>query len=162
MLALGGKAFYVAGLPAICCVLLSFTHACFYLCCRRRAVWSLKNQVHAPDLVQVLKTWQVLRNRSTTLTDTFKVLFCECAHVWWELGLITETLFQDVMTLSHSQAPQKPIRRKYNPESQNPETVPPPSIQFPPPAKPAQKLVKSLTWAQFSTNKCGYYWVEFT
>lgn len=59
---------------------------------------------------------------------------------------MTETFFQDVIAVSHGQAPQKPIRRKYNPESQNPETVPPPSIPFPPPAKPAQKLVKRLTY----------------
>lgn len=138
----------MAGLPAIFCVLLSFTHACFYLCCRRRAVWSLRNQVHAPDLVQVLKTWRV-RNRSTTRTEIFTapplVLFYEWAYVWWEL-IITETFFQDVITVSHSQAPQKPIRRKYNPESQNLETVPPPSIPFHPPAKPAQKLVQSLAY----------------
>lgn len=55
---------------------------------------------------------------------------------------MTETFLQDVIGVSHSQAPQKPVRRKYNPESQNPETVPPPGVPFPPPAKPAQKLVK--------------------
>uniref|UniRef100_A0A1A7XRC7 RALBP1 associated Eps domain containing 2 n=1 Tax=Iconisemion striatum TaxID=60296 RepID=A0A1A7XRC7_9TELE len=42
---------------------------------------------------------------------------------------------------AHSQAPQKPVRRKYLPESQNPETGPPPVMTFPPPAKPSQKLL---------------------
>ncbi|MEQ2272739.1 hypothetical protein XENORESO_009816, partial [Xenotaenia resolanae] len=51
----------------------------------------------------------------------------------------------DVSGTPHSQAPQKPIRRKYHPESQNLETgPPPPAMPFPPPAKPSQKLVKDL------------------
>ncbi|XP_069006860.1 ralBP1-associated Eps domain-containing protein 2 isoform X1 [Embiotoca jacksoni] len=60
-------------------------------------------------------------------------------------GLSTEDLTnpskQDATGASHSQAPQKPVRRKYHPESQNLETVPPPAVPFPPSAKPAQKLL---------------------
>ncbi|XP_055363633.1 actin remodeling regulator NHS-like [Betta splendens] len=41
---------------------------------------------------------------------------------------------QDVIGVSHSQAPQKPVRRKYHPESQTPKTLPAP-------AKPAQRLL---------------------
>ncbi|XP_070688261.1 ralBP1-associated Eps domain-containing protein 2 [Pempheris klunzingeri] len=48
---------------------------------------------------------------------------------------------QDMIGVSHSQAPQKPVRRKYHPESQNLEAVPSPAMQFPPPTKPAQKLL---------------------
>ncbi|XP_017279046.1 ralBP1-associated Eps domain-containing protein 2 [Kryptolebias marmoratus] len=48
---------------------------------------------------------------------------------------------QDVSGASHSQVPQKPIRRKYLPESQNLEIGPPPAMPFPPPAKPSQKLL---------------------
>ncbi|XP_044054608.1 ralBP1-associated Eps domain-containing protein 2 isoform X2 [Siniperca chuatsi] len=48
---------------------------------------------------------------------------------------------QDVIGVSHSQAPQKPVRRKYHTESQNLEPVPPPAMPFPPPTKPAQKLL---------------------
>ncbi|XP_026160477.1 ralBP1-associated Eps domain-containing protein 2 isoform X2 [Mastacembelus armatus] len=48
---------------------------------------------------------------------------------------------QDVTGVSHSQAPQKPVRRKYHPESQNLETIPSPAMPFPAPAKPAQKLL---------------------
>lgn len=56
---------------------------------------------------------------------------------------MTETSPQDVIGVPHSQAPQKPIRRKYHPESQNLETVPPRGMLFPPSTKPApQKLVK--------------------
>uniref|UniRef100_A0A3Q3JL67 Uncharacterized protein n=1 Tax=Monopterus albus TaxID=43700 RepID=A0A3Q3JL67_MONAL len=43
---------------------------------------------------------------------------------------------QDMIGVSHSQAPQKPVRRKYHLESQNLETMP-----FPPSTKPAQKLL---------------------
>uniref|UniRef100_A0A3Q0QUP0 RALBP1 associated Eps domain containing 2 n=1 Tax=Amphilophus citrinellus TaxID=61819 RepID=A0A3Q0QUP0_AMPCI len=49
--------------------------------------------------------------------------------------------FQDMTAASHNQPPQKPVRRKYLPESQNLEAVPPPAVPFPPPAKPAQKLL---------------------
>ncbi|XP_059197447.1 ralBP1-associated Eps domain-containing protein 2 isoform X2 [Centropristis striata] len=48
---------------------------------------------------------------------------------------------QDVIGVPHSQAPQKPVRRKYYAESQNLETVPPPAMPFPTPTKPAQKLM---------------------
>lgn len=41
--------------------------------------------------------------------------------------------------VSRNQAPLKPVRRKYHPESQNLESVPPPGVPFPPSAKPAQK-----------------------
>lgn len=54
---------------------------------------------------------------------------------------LTNPSKQDVIGTSHSQAPQKPVRRKYHPETQNLETVPPPAMPFPPPAKPAQKLL---------------------
>ncbi|XP_047230737.1 ralBP1-associated Eps domain-containing protein 2 isoform X4 [Girardinichthys multiradiatus] len=55
---------------------------------------------------------------------------------------LTSTSKQDVSGTPHSQAPQKPIRRKYHPESQNLETgSPPPAMPFPPPAKPSQKLL---------------------
>ncbi|XP_034736688.1 ralBP1-associated Eps domain-containing protein 2 isoform X2 [Etheostoma cragini] len=47
---------------------------------------------------------------------------------------------QDGMGVCHTQAPQKPLRRKYQTESQNLETVPPPVMPFPTPTKPAQKL----------------------
>ncbi|KAK2835903.1 hypothetical protein Q5P01_016387 [Channa striata] len=48
---------------------------------------------------------------------------------------------EDAIGVSHSQAPQKPIRRKYHPETQNPETAPPPAMLFPPPTKTAQKML---------------------
>ncbi|XP_035504231.1 ralBP1-associated Eps domain-containing protein 2 isoform X2 [Scophthalmus maximus] len=51
---------------------------------------------------------------------------------------LTNASKQDVCP---SQAPQKPVRRKYHPESQNPEAAPPPAASFPPTAKPAQKLL---------------------
>ncbi|KAM9357835.1 ralBP1-associated Eps domain-containing protein 2 [Symphorus nematophorus] len=54
---------------------------------------------------------------------------------------LTNASKQDVTGVSHSQAPQKPVRRKYHPESQNLEPVPPPAVPFPPPAKSAQKLL---------------------
>ncbi|KAK5599870.1 hypothetical protein CRENBAI_014469 [Crenichthys baileyi] len=54
---------------------------------------------------------------------------------------LTSTSKQDVSGTPHSQVPQKPIRRKYHPESQNLETGPPPAMPFPPPAKPSQKLL---------------------
>ncbi|XP_047444078.1 ralBP1-associated Eps domain-containing protein 2 [Mugil cephalus] len=54
---------------------------------------------------------------------------------------LTKPSKQDITGASHSQAPQKPVRRKYHPESQNLETVPPPAMPFPPPAKPPQKLL---------------------
>ncbi|XP_039666144.1 ralBP1-associated Eps domain-containing protein 2 [Perca fluviatilis] len=48
---------------------------------------------------------------------------------------------QDGVGVCHSQPPQKPLRRKYHPESQNLETVPPPAMPFPTPTKSAQKLL---------------------
>ncbi|XP_022055975.1 ralBP1-associated Eps domain-containing protein 2 [Acanthochromis polyacanthus] len=48
---------------------------------------------------------------------------------------------QDAIGSSHGQAPQKPVRRKYHPESQNLETPPPPAVSFPPAAKATQKLL---------------------
>ncbi|XP_074492902.1 ralBP1-associated Eps domain-containing protein 2 isoform X3 [Sebastes fasciatus] len=47
---------------------------------------------------------------------------------------------QDVIGLSHIQVPQKPVRRKYHPERENVEAVPPPAMPFPTPTKAAQKL----------------------
>lgn len=154
MLVLGGKVFnrkaYVAGLPAIFLCFTEF-YSCLFLSVLQEES-SMKPEEPGPrsrfgpsteDLTSASKQ---VNNANRNFQGPPLVLFYECAYVWWELGLITETFFQDVITISHSQAPQKPIRRKYNPESQNPETVPPPSIPFPPPAKPAQKLVKSLTY----------------
>ncbi|XP_033476600.2 ralBP1-associated Eps domain-containing protein 2 [Epinephelus lanceolatus] len=54
---------------------------------------------------------------------------------------LTNASKQDVIVVSHSQPPQKPVRRKYHPESQNLETLPPPAMPFPTPTKPAQKLL---------------------
>lgn len=54
---------------------------------------------------------------------------------------LTNASKQDVIGVSHSQAPQKPVRRKYHSESQNLETTPPPAMPFPPPTKSAQKLL---------------------
>uniref|UniRef100_A0A1A8K5K7 RALBP1 associated Eps domain containing 2 n=1 Tax=Nothobranchius kuhntae TaxID=321403 RepID=A0A1A8K5K7_NOTKU len=54
---------------------------------------------------------------------------------------LTNNSKQDGSGSSHCQAPQKPVRRKYLPESQNPETGPPPGMVFPPSAKPSQKLL---------------------
>ncbi|XP_076582608.1 ralBP1-associated Eps domain-containing protein 2 [Chaetodon auriga] len=48
---------------------------------------------------------------------------------------------QDVIGVSHGQAPQKPVRRKYHPETQNLEATPPAAMPFPPSSKPAQKLL---------------------
>ncbi|XP_034529820.1 ralBP1-associated Eps domain-containing protein 2 isoform X2 [Notolabrus celidotus] len=53
---------------------------------------------------------------------------------------LTSASKQEVIGVSHSQAPQKPVRRKYHPESQNLETGPPPAMSFPPQTKHAQKL----------------------
>uniref|UniRef100_A0A3P9PYM7 RALBP1 associated Eps domain containing 2 n=1 Tax=Poecilia reticulata TaxID=8081 RepID=A0A3P9PYM7_POERE len=48
----------------------------------------------------------------------------------------------DVSGTPHGQAPQKPIRRKYHPESQNLETgAPPPAMPLLPPAKTSQRLL---------------------
>ncbi|XP_044216793.1 ralBP1-associated Eps domain-containing protein 2 isoform X2 [Thunnus albacares] len=54
---------------------------------------------------------------------------------------LTNASKQEAIRVSHSQAPQKPVRRKYHPESQNLEPVPPPAVTFPPPTKPSQKLL---------------------
>ncbi|XP_028260231.1 ralBP1-associated Eps domain-containing protein 2 isoform X2 [Parambassis ranga] len=54
---------------------------------------------------------------------------------------LTNTSKQDITAASHGQVPQKPIRRKYHPESQNLETPPPSAMPFPTPAKTSQKLL---------------------
>ncbi|XP_030290249.1 ralBP1-associated Eps domain-containing protein 2 [Sparus aurata] len=54
---------------------------------------------------------------------------------------LTNASKQDVIGVSHSQAPQKPVRRKYHPDGQNLEAAPPPTVPFPTPAKSAQKLL---------------------
>ncbi|KAF7653959.1 hypothetical protein LDENG_00076570 [Lucifuga dentata] len=54
---------------------------------------------------------------------------------------MTNTSKQDMIGASHSQAPQKPVRRKYHPDGQNLEAIPPSALPFPPPNKPAQKLL---------------------
>ncbi|XP_060885609.1 ralBP1-associated Eps domain-containing protein 2 isoform X2 [Labrus mixtus] len=53
---------------------------------------------------------------------------------------LTNASKQEVTGVSHSQVPQKPVRRKYHPESQNLESGPSPAMSFPPPTKPAPKL----------------------
>lgn len=54
------------------------------------------------------------------------------------MWLMNETLLQD--GVGASQAPQKPVRRKYHPENPSVETVPPTGTSFP--TKAAQKLVE--------------------
>ncbi|GAA6217823.1 ralBP1-associated Eps domain-containing protein 2 [Lates japonicus] len=54
---------------------------------------------------------------------------------------LTNASKQEVIGVCHSQAPQKPVRRKYHPECQSQETAHPPAMSFPPPSKPAQKLL---------------------
>ncbi|KAG7228877.1 hypothetical protein INR49_008655 [Caranx melampygus] len=54
---------------------------------------------------------------------------------------LTNTSKQDVTGVCHSQAPQKPVRRKYHTETQNLEATPPPAMTYPATAKPAQKSV---------------------
>ncbi|KAM4629785.1 ralBP1-associated Eps domain-containing protein 2 [Polymixia lowei] len=54
---------------------------------------------------------------------------------------LTKTPKQDIIGVSHNQAPQKPVRRKYHPDSQNLEATPPPTTAFAPATKPAQKLL---------------------
>lgn len=54
------------------------------------------------------------------------------------MWLMKETLLQEGAGVP--QAPQKPIRRKYHPENQSVETVPPSGTSFP--TKAAQKLVE--------------------
>uniref|UniRef100_A0A3B4G142 EF-hand domain-containing protein n=1 Tax=Pundamilia nyererei TaxID=303518 RepID=A0A3B4G142_9CICH len=49
--------------------------------------------------------------------------------------------------------PQKPVRRKYLPESQNLETVPPPAVPFPPPAKTPQLLPRQKREIQQAIRK---------
>ncbi|KAK9518886.1 hypothetical protein VZT92_021654 [Zoarces viviparus] len=48
---------------------------------------------------------------------------------------------QDVIGVPPSQAPQKPVRKKYHAESQNLEATPPPAAPFPTPTKPAPRLL---------------------
>ncbi|XP_070816872.1 ralBP1-associated Eps domain-containing protein 2 [Chaetodon trifascialis] len=48
---------------------------------------------------------------------------------------------QDVIGVPHGQVPQKPVRRKYHPETQGLEAAPPAAMPFPPSTKPAQKLL---------------------
>ncbi|XP_029282498.1 ralBP1-associated Eps domain-containing protein 2, partial [Cottoperca gobio] len=52
---------------------------------------------------------------------------------------LTNASKQDAIGVSHSQAPQKPVRRKYHPDSQNLEAVPPPAVSFATTTKPAPK-----------------------
>lgn len=54
---------------------------------------------------------------------------------------LTNSSKQDVIGVCHSQAPQKPVRRKYHPEGQNLETGPPPAMPFSAPTKASQKLL---------------------
>ncbi|XP_074525028.1 ralBP1-associated Eps domain-containing protein 2 [Halichoeres trimaculatus] len=54
---------------------------------------------------------------------------------------LTSASKQDMIGVSHSQAPQKPVRRKYHPESQNLETGPPSAMPFPSQTKHTQKLL---------------------
>ncbi|KAL6107602.1 reps2 [Pungitius sinensis] len=51
---------------------------------------------------------------------------------------------EDVKEASHNPAPQKPIRRKYHAEGQNPEATPPPAKPYtmPPPAMPYATLTQ--------------------
>ncbi|XP_028300251.1 ralBP1-associated Eps domain-containing protein 2 isoform X2 [Gouania willdenowi] len=54
---------------------------------------------------------------------------------------LTNPYKQEAPAGSHSQAPQKPARRKYHPETPNPDAVPPAAVQFPPPNKLTQRLL---------------------
>lgn len=59
-----------------------------------------------------------------------------------DLFIYLNFFFQDVSGTPQGQVPQKPIRRKYHPESQSLETgAPPPAMPFLPPAKTSQRLV---------------------
>ncbi|XP_053178454.1 ralBP1-associated Eps domain-containing protein 2 [Scomber japonicus] len=67
---------------------------------------------------------------------------------------LTNASKQEVITVCHTQVPQKPVRRKYHPDSQNLEPVPPPAVQFPPPTKPTQKpLSKQKREIQMAIRK---------
>ncbi|XP_022614817.1 ralBP1-associated Eps domain-containing protein 2 [Seriola dumerili] len=66
---------------------------------------------------------------------------------------LTNASKQDVAGVCHSQAPQKPVRRKYHTETQNQETAPPPVMSYPPPAKPAQKLSRQKREIQMAIRK---------
>ncbi|KAE8294478.1 RalBP1-associated Eps domain-containing protein 2 Partner of RalBP1 RalBP1-interacting protein 2 [Larimichthys crocea] len=66
---------------------------------------------------------------------------------------LTNASKQDVIGVSHSQPPQKPVRRKYHPESQNLEAVPPSAMPFPTPAKSTQKLSKQKREIQMAIRK---------
>ncbi|CAK6956162.1 ralBP1-associated Eps domain-containing protein 2 [Scomber scombrus] len=58
------------------------------------------------------------------------------------------------LTNASKQVPQKPVRRKYHPDSQNLEPVPPPAVQFPPATKPTQKpLSKQKREIQMAIRK---------
>lgn len=54
---------------------------------------------------------------------------------------LTSASKQDMLGVPHSQAPQKPVRRKYHPESQNLETGPPSAMPFSSQTKHTQKLL---------------------
>lgn len=81
-----------------------------------------------------------------------------------ELVYISGTFYQDMIAVSHSQAPQKPVRRKYHPESQNLETGPPPAMPFPSQTKHTQKLVSHsaklfLMGCHVKFGEC-HFWVS--
>ncbi|XP_036067297.1 ralBP1-associated Eps domain-containing protein 2 isoform X2 [Oryzias melastigma] len=52
---------------------------------------------------------------------------------------LTSTSKQDVSGTCHSQAPQKPVRRKLHTENQSSESLPPPAVAFPLQDKPVQR-----------------------
>ncbi|XP_071768933.1 ralBP1-associated Eps domain-containing protein 2 isoform X2 [Centroberyx gerrardi] len=60
---------------------------------------------------------------------------------------LTNTPKQDKTGVSPNQAPQKPVRRKYHPESQNLEAIPSPAMPFAPTTKPAQKQKREIQMA---------------
>ncbi|XP_062251176.1 ralBP1-associated Eps domain-containing protein 2 [Platichthys flesus] len=60
---------------------------------------------------------------------------------------LTNAPKQDVMAVCPSHAPQKPVRRKYHPESQNPEATSLTAVSFPHPAKPSQKQKREIQMA---------------
>lgn len=72
------------------------------------------------------------------------MLECLCFCFSMQVNVLFLITFHEVITVCHTQIPQKPVRRKYHPDSQNLEPVPPPAVQFPPPTKSTQKSVKYL------------------